>query len=127
MANDIEALIIQPDGSYEIRVIDQTLTTYRQILGGHLEAVPAGEGAVFWCNEEGKIHGLPRNPMATYLWWKLEPHMEGLDDLRGAVVVTGPTDEDGDSHPVMNAVTDLYRRMHEIKHSAQVSEGRQAP
>lgn len=125
-AAPIKALIIKPDATYEVRQIDQSLASYREILGGYLEAVPAGEGATFWCNEEGKIHGLPRNNMATYLWWKLDPEFEGLDDLCGTVVVTGPADEAGDSYPVLDAVVDLYRRMEAIrmdKEAKDVAEG----
>lgn len=111
----IRALVIQPDASYEVKEIDQDAATFKQIVGDNIQAVSAGEGAVFFCDEEGKVHGLPRNMMATYLWWKLDETVEGLDDLRGPVIVTGPTDDAGDSYPVMEAVLDLFRRMEALR------------
>ncbi|QNJ56812.1 hypothetical protein SEA_REINDEER_2 [Mycobacterium phage Reindeer] len=113
-APSIRALIITPEGTREVRMIDQTLPAMRELLGGHIEAVTTTH-ATFWCNEEGKLLGLPTNPMATYLWWKLQPEMEGLDNFHGTIVVTGPADEAGDSHPVHDAVIDLYERMNAVR------------
>jgi hypothetical protein len=110
----VEALIIQADGTYEVRQVDQDLATYRGIVGGYIEPVDA-EGAILWCNEEAKIHGLPTNLMATFLWWQLNPDMEGLDELRGTVMVTGPADEAGDSTPILPPVLDHFRKMVAIK------------
>ncbi|MBB5167228.1 DUF3846 domain-containing protein [Mycobacterium sp. AZCC_0083] len=113
-AREIQVLVIHPDATYEVRQISQKLQTFQEILGGYMEPV-AVEGATFFCNEEGRIHDLPDNPMATYLWWKLSPEMEGLDRFCGTVIVTGPADDAGDSHPILDSVLDLYRRMEAVR------------
>ncbi len=53
--------------------------------------------------------------MATYLWWKLSPEMEGKDLLQGPVFVTGLTDDASDSLPVPDEVVELYERMEQIR------------
>jgi hypothetical protein len=113
-AATIQVLVINPDSTYEVCEIDQRLSTLQRLVGGYIEPIQV-EGATFWCNEEGKIHSLARNSMATYLWWKLDPAIEGLDELRGTVVVTGPADEGGDNSAVFESVVDLYRRMESVR------------
>ena len=83
------------------------------LVGGYIEAVST-DHCIFW-RDEGKLKELPRNTMATYLWWKVNPAMEGRDVLQGPVVVTGVTDDDGDSLPVSDEVVDLYERMEQIR------------
>ena len=112
-ARPIRALIIQPDDSYEVRESGQDIRTLQGIVGGDaLEAIST-EHAVFWC--EGKNEELRCNTMATYLWWKLSPQMEGKDVLQGPVFVTGVADDDSDSLPVPDEVIDLYERMEQIR------------
>jgi hypothetical protein len=113
-ARPIRALIIQPDNTYEVREIEQDIRTVQGLVGGYLEAIST-EHCVFWCNEDGKHHELPCNTMATYLWWKANPTMEGVDVLQGTVFVTGPTDDDMDSLPVPDEVVDLFKRMEQIR------------
>ncbi|QSM01047.1 hypothetical protein SEA_NANOSMITE_2 [Mycobacterium phage Nanosmite] len=120
-APSILALIIQPDGTHEIREVDQSTAVYRQIVGGEPGTVNT-QSATFWNIEGGKEQGLPFNSLATYLWWKLQPEMEAVDMLCGTVVVTGPADEAGDSDPVPSAVLDLFGSMAAIR-SEWVIEG----
>lgn len=117
VARPIRALIIQPDDSYEVREIGQDIRTLQGIVGGDaLEAIST-ERAVFWC--EGKNEELPCNNMATYLWWKLSPEMEGKDVLQGPVFVTGVADDDSDSLPVPDEVVHLYKRMEQIRRETE--------
>lgn len=113
-APPIQALIIRADGTYEVRETAYDLRTFQKLVGGYIEPVDAGD-ALFWLNEEGKIHDKPFNSMATWLWWKLVPAMEGLDDIRGTAIVTGPSDEAGDPTPIPEHVVEFYRRMEAIR------------
>ena len=113
-ARPIRALIIQPDDSYEMREITQDIQTWQGIVGGYLEAVST-EHCVFWCDEDGEGKELPCNTMATYLWWKLAPEMEGRDTFLGPVFVTGHADDASDSLPVPDAVVELYERMEALR------------
>jgi len=40
-------------------------------------------------NDEGKLRGLPPNPLATALWWHFNPSAVHADFLVGPVIVTG--------------------------------------
>jgi hypothetical protein len=79
-------------------------------VGGSIEAVPYWDSfeidgqtyrAVVWCNEEGKLEGLPRNTCMTGMWDKVlaEKNMSRfrdgaeLDYLVGSIVVTLGDDE----------------------------------
>lgn len=112
----IQALIIRPDTSHSVEIIEQDIATLQELVGGYIEAVTT-EHAVLWLNEEGKIHGMPINRMATYLWWKLQPEMEGRDHMRGCVLVTGLADPDGDCTPVEPDLLRLYGEMDHIRRS----------
>jgi len=51
-----------------------TLDELHEIVGGFIEPVPhwddyMGMPCVVWCNEEGKLRGLPLNRRATMLWY----------------------------------------------------------
>ena len=52
-----------------------TLAELQAAVGGYIETVPhfetyEGEAAVAFCNEEGKVDGLPLNGVATEAWAK---------------------------------------------------------
>jgi Domain of unknown function (DUF3846) len=72
--------IVRPNGSSEIRPIERepALKLLNEIVGGYIEEVPGfvwlkGEPCVAFCNEEGKLQGLPYNEAATKLWRKAWP------------------------------------------------------
>ena len=61
-------------------------------VGGDIELVPyftryQGKPCVAFCNELGKLHGLPINERATILWHALEPRFMGRDYLVGPIVI----------------------------------------
>lgn len=123
-AKPIRALIIQPNHTYEVREVEQDLDTFRSLVGGHSQAVSTGH-CLFWRDEEGELKEYPANMAATYLWWKLNPEMEGRDDLQGPVLVTGPTDEEGDTTPVPDEVIELLQRILVIMGESGKAEGPQ--
>lgn len=83
-----KALIVRSDGTKEIREADfNNLDTLSEVVGGWIEFVYVDDGVHLYCNEEGKIHGLPINPEAT--------RISGIrgDFLCGDVIFLGETDE----------------------------------
>ena len=61
-------------------------------VGGNIEIVPyftryEDKPAVAFCNEEGKLHGLPVNQRATKLWYAQELRFMGRDILVGPIVI----------------------------------------
>lgn len=100
------ALIYRPGLNWpEVRELTEEpgLDFWQEAVGGLIEAVPSfdtiqyqGEKrhCVAFCNEEGKLIGLPANRHATRLWHQalpppglITPHLGLADVLVGPVVV----------------------------------------
>jgi Domain of unknown function (DUF3846) len=113
-APPIRAIIIEADSTYEVCEIKQDIPTMQGLVGGNLELVHT-DRCTLWCNQDDQRAGVPLNRMATFLWWKLAPEMEGRDALGGPVFVTGVADDCGDSWPLPDEVVDLYDRMEQIR------------
>jgi hypothetical protein len=61
-------------------------------VGGYIQLVPyflcyEGEPCIAFCDEEGKLNGLPVNERATALWHMLEPRFIRQDVLVGPIVI----------------------------------------
>jgi hypothetical protein len=87
-------VIINTDGAFELKSQDDCpeLKQLKDAVGGWIETVPywedyGGRRAVVFCNEEGKLDGLPVNEVATAIWHdKLKPNL--IDDfLCGNIIV----------------------------------------
>jgi len=61
-------------------------------VGGWIEYVPTQLDVTLYCNEEGKIEGLPPNRTATALFGTM---LMQHDYLAGDVVIIGPPDAEG--------------------------------
>ena len=73
---------------------ESQLSKLQEAVGGMVQAVDFTADLTLWCNEEGKLYGLPINPMATFLWEK----SFGLTDfICGNVIFTGGTGEEGET------------------------------
>jgi hypothetical protein len=88
-----KALVINTDGT--VAVIDPTLDALQAAVGGWVQAVDLTDTLTLWVNEEGKMVGLPYNPYAQALW--NDTYGRGTDYLVGNAVITGGTDEDGET------------------------------
>lgn len=94
MTNQVTALIIHPDGEADLQKITGDLDTLSGIVGGYIEAFsPMTDEHGAWrgyCNEEGKIEGLPMNIPATMFCAQLGwgGYASG-DFLVGSVVLLG--------------------------------------
>lgn len=91
-------VLIPPDG------LDQL----QQLVGGYIEGVPSQHhGLAAWCNEEGRLRGLPLNDRATS-WWQRHGFDVGHDDdLRGDVVFHGVNDEGDEADVPASVVAQL--------------------
>ncbi|MGI9251292.1 MAG: DUF3846 domain-containing protein [Pseudohongiellaceae bacterium] len=92
-------IIIQADGLVLTRSIDNppSLETMQASVEGHIELIPAfnrfrGFDCVAFCNEEGKLQGLPVNQVATDFWYRAAggPHDDVL--VGNVLIVVGDRD-----------------------------------
>lgn len=92
-----EALCVNVNG--DVTGLDEiTLQTLQGSVAGCVQAVNLSETVTLWCNEEGKVLGLPHNPYAQFFW----DLAFGVytDYIVGTVVFTGGTDEKGATRPL---------------------------
>lgn len=92
------AVVIKVDGSFHgIDLGEDSRGEYEALssaVGGMIQAVPLGESdMMLWCNEEGKLIGLPYNESATNVWVK---HWGQTDVMVGDCVITGGIDWDSE-------------------------------
>lgn len=83
----IRAIVKRPDEKYgHVTNISCTLKNLQRIVGGPIETVSFGPGAVIICNEEGKFRGLPKN---FYIG-----HPPFMEAIVGEVAVVGVDGEE---------------------------------
>ena len=92
------AVQVTVDG--RIRVIDldtveSELSTLQDAVGGWIQALDVVGGMSMYLNEEGKILGLPINPVGTAYF--VDTWGEGHDVINGDVVFTGLPDNEGET------------------------------
>ena len=120
MTNTVQALVINPGPRTEsgIRTLTTDLHTLQGLVGGYIEATHGYRNSgghdedapriTFYLNEEGKIHQLPENGLATALWWHYNRNAIGRDYLAGTVVIVGGA---GDAPTLPPDVVDTYNRL----------------
>ena len=99
------AIIIRADGTKEM-TDNYALADLQKAVGGLIECVSLTkkENMDMWVNEEGKLLGLPQNPIATSLY--VDEH--GTRDVMvGDVIVTGGSDDEGETLPLTQTQIDL--------------------
>lgn len=114
----INGIVIYHDGSSEYppypTKIAPTVELFQRVVGGYIEAVnltmPDGTAAVMYVNEEGRLHGLPPNPLATALAQKLNRYFANQQIVGHAVVVGMRGCDDAD---VPNAVVRIVHQVHD--------------
>jgi hypothetical protein len=84
----------------------------RDAVGGLIECVPIfidGKRMDMWVNEEGLIHRLPYNSMATFL---ADNSARGLamTPIVGDVIVTGKPNNEGETQPLTLNQTNFLSR-----------------
>ena len=93
-----KAVIITTQGEKSIVEFEKgnSYNLLRDTVGGLIQCVtlPHILGCVdMWLNEEGKVIGLPQNPIATALWDDLYPD---TDFMVGDIILT-QSDDEGDT------------------------------
>lgn len=105
-----QAVVILVDDAPYVTEIPDTdeLAVLQSLVGGYIEVVPMDRPVSVFCNEEGKIKGLPINYRAD--------HVLGIpnDVLVGTVVVLGEVDEDGETTSLGDLTEPLLERLTEI-------------
>jgi Domain of unknown function (DUF3846) len=93
----IRALVVPGDRPAYVKEFDvrDSFATLRGLLNdGYLEGI-RGDGWFAYCDEEGKLKGLPVNLLATGIA-RTHGWRAGDDMLCGPVVFLGPPDNNGD-------------------------------
>jgi hypothetical protein len=93
-----KAIIIRHTGVGEVvdlgSTSEESYKTMSEAVGGLIEAVDLSETLTMWCNEEGKVYGLPHNALATKVFMRTFGH---IDMIKGDVIITGGSDDEGDT------------------------------
>lgn len=89
--------VIKVDGGVELHEVSAEAEGdfLSEAVGGWFQSVPLRaelKDYWLWCNEEGKIIGLPMNPVATGLW---TISYGPSDIIHGNIVITGGVDDEG--------------------------------
>ena len=104
-------LVIKMNGQVEERE-NTGLESLQSGVGGWIEGIDLGNGAMMYCNEEGKCNGLPANLVATRLYENA--FGKGIDIIVGDVVIVGylsPSGEnDGEDYDYPVWVSDAARK-----------------
>lgn len=98
----MKAVKITTDGGKEVVELEygEVLRPLQEAVGGYIELISLRHFvADMWVNEDGKMHHLAPNPVATQLWARENPNAE---KLLGDVIVTGPSDEHGETLGLMD-------------------------
>jgi hypothetical protein len=94
------ALVIQPHADVYLSQVDG-LRPLQDLVEGYIEAVDLPQGAHGYINEEGKLRGMPVNPLATLLYGQWP-----ADCINGPLVVVGSAPNGEDDN-----VPELYARL----------------
>jgi len=108
------ALRINTDFTTE--VLDLSSNEYNQLrdaVGGLIQPVDLKPDLTLWCNEEGKlINGMEVNVIGTHLY---EKSFAMTDVIMGNIVLTGGTDDEGETlalpFPWLAQIEELAERL----------------
>lgn len=118
----VAALIISTDG--QVRAVDTlpNLAALQKVVGGYLECLTLRESpnVHLYCNEEGKLDGLPGNRLATELAEHYIPGFARHDIICGDVIVLGST-TDGEEADVPQDVEDTAHDIQRLLLAPQCS------
>lgn len=60
-------MILHPDRTMEEKPVTTKLAELQSLVGGYIEFVRFDDGSAMIVNEEGRLRGLPVNPIASYI------------------------------------------------------------
>jgi len=104
----LKVLVFAPGEKPVVQEIDKGLEAMQAVVGGYIECVGLAPGIDLYCNEEGKLIGLPlnlrkKNPMA------IAGGLPG-DIIAGTFFVTRTNDE-GESESLTDADIKKYTKL----------------
>lgn len=106
-----DGVLIHVDGKVETVHISD-FRGIQVAVGGHFDLVcSASYQTSFWVNDEGKLIGLPINPVATAVLWKLNPAFANYDVLCGPVLISGGSDDEGETLSVNSEALETLAAM----------------
>ena len=79
----------------ELDLTNDALKPLQKAVGGYVEAIELADDMTIWCNDEGKLNGLPHNPYAQHFWDAA--FGRHTDYIVGDIVLTGGVDDDGET------------------------------
>jgi len=91
----------------ELDLSSDSLNKLQTAVGGWVQAIDLSSDLSMWCNEEGKLTGLPHNPYAQYMWDKV--FGAHTDYLVGDIVLTGGTDSEGETIGLTQEQVDIMK------------------
>ena len=100
------ALVIRANGQgcvERIEIVPNTgLACLQEAVGGLIEAVRLGNDAIMYINEEGLLHDLPHNDVATEMYHQFYPAIL-RPTIVGNVIIVGVDPETGEErdHPYL--------------------------
>lgn len=105
-----KALQVKTTGEVvELDISADSLEYLQTAVGGWVQAIDIATDMTMWCNEEGKLIGLPHNPYAQFMWDKaFGAH---TDYIVGDIVLTGGTDEEGATLGLSDEQTVIVRNI----------------
>ncbi len=106
MADKLQAVIVDPDGTHRVTEIENNLGAFQAVVGGYIEGV-FGREAVMYVNEEGLLMGLTPNPLATMFAQRV---LGAGVVLVGTALILGPGDSEGNDTPVRQSVVDYFTK-----------------
>jgi hypothetical protein len=99
-------VVITINTNGEVAQTELSEITYKflnESCGGYIQSVYFSNGVSMYCNEEGKMNGLPYNHKATALWTK---DYGQTDLISGNVVLVGEPDDEGDDQGLTQSQID---------------------
>lgn len=70
------------------------LAVLQDAVDGYVQAIDLTPTMTMWCNEEGKLDGLPNNAIATAIF---QEKFGAVDIIVGNAVITGGVDDEGET------------------------------
>lgn len=124
MNGTINILAIKPGEQPERLTIDDTLEAKQKLVGGCIEAFGLMDGACIYCNEEGKINGMPLNRGITMNDATGEGGDELVEIMAGTFIICGFNPDSGEDTSLTPQQAEHWMcRFHEPETFVQTMDG----
>ncbi|RSX50260.1 DUF3846 domain-containing protein [Bifidobacterium callimiconis] len=101
----INAIIVEPGRPPRAAEIPDTLEAKQHIVDGYIESVPIADDVSLYCNEEGKLNGLPLNRALH------DRNGDIYEIIAGTFLITGYNPSTGEDESLNDEQTEHYTRM----------------